>query len=1027
MTPEPAAPAREVLTAADWAVLGQLEDLEQAQLNFALYETGATAEEIAARPDPPLTPAAVAESLARLARHFRVLSLPQGRYRSRIAEIARLLKHVKQRFGPADAGRAPFLVHSLRVHFQDRTRLLRRHDFAAALDALCDPHRPHLDQARRAVRDGFAAELGRPADQVRLTGVQRQALADIGSAYLGRRGRAFVVTGNTGSGKTEAALLPLLLGALHETLLGVAGCKVVLVYPRQALARNQLDRLARYLAAVNAEAARGGGRGLSLGIIYNQTPERDHELAAGSDYRDRWPRTGDGFVLPYFNEEDGRRVLAVGHAAAGGRAGVAAGRLPRHPVGHPRPAPRRPHPDDRDAAPLADESGAERLLRPPAGRPRSPLLRAAHRRLRRDPPVRHGPRGAGRVATAAAPPPLVQGHGRVRGVRVGLPADDRHERDHRQPGGLLAGAVRGRHRHPDRPNGGRRGPVRGPRLLSLRAAGDVLAGAAGGRRLHGDPGGGVRRTQHGPPRADRGRPAEVPVAGVPGLDRQGAEAVGRVPRRGVGPVPAAAPPRLARPRLGDQPRLPRRRVLARVDVADPCQVSARRRPGQPPAPLASSPLPVYSGTGRQAADIVQQDVIFATTSLEVGYDDPSIQFVLQHHAPRTPASFVQRRGRAGRSPVDRPITAVTLSRLAYKDAFYYQNPRLLYDPADYVPPLNVENYFVQRFQTLCLLFDELARLTGENHLTIPEGRTLEQHLDQIDHALRRAAVAAAVRDAYAAVTAASFRDVHPDWRDAWGWFRRRMARDDVAYSRGRTVLERCPALPRNLFGTINLPTVRVIYPVPEGNGWEQDELDVALAFTEVTPGKVSRRFGPPWRHLLHWREPLARVAGEATRRRNWVALEHYRPQESGGFGLFNPDALRPLSEVFGPDWADRLPLELLRPTCPTGSIACGSTGCTPSARSTPTPRRPRRTTGTGSACGSRTGACRSGTTATARSASNGRPLASCRRTRRVRRSPALLSFRAPMRPAAHRCRSCSPAWPTASSSTRTGAGRPARC
>ena len=41
------------------------------------------------------------------------------------------------------------------------------------------------------------------------------------------------------------------------------------------------------------------------------------------------------------------------------------------------------------------------------------------------------------------------------------------------------------------------------------------------------------------------------------------------------------------------------------------------------------------------------DIVVATSSLEVGYDDPRVGAILQHKAPRDIAQFLQRRGRAG--------------------------------------------------------------------------------------------------------------------------------------------------------------------------------------------------------------------------------------------------------------------------------------------------------------------------------------------------------------------------------------------
>ena len=52
----------------------------------------------------------------------------------------------------------------------------------------------------------------------------------------------------------------------------------------------------------------------------------------------------------------------------------------------------------------------------------------------------------------------------------------------------------------------------------------------------------------------------------------------------------------------------------------------------------------------------QAEVVVATASLEVGFDDPTVGAVLQHKAPRDAAQFLQRKGRAGRTRGTRPWT-----------------------------------------------------------------------------------------------------------------------------------------------------------------------------------------------------------------------------------------------------------------------------------------------------------------------------------------------------------------------------------
>ncbi len=61
----------------------------------------------------------------------------------------------------------------------------------------------------------------------------------------GRNGRSFVVTTGTGSGKTEAFLLPVLDGILRRKREGIHGVQGILLYPMNALANDQLERLRR--------------------------------------------------------------------------------------------------------------------------------------------------------------------------------------------------------------------------------------------------------------------------------------------------------------------------------------------------------------------------------------------------------------------------------------------------------------------------------------------------------------------------------------------------------------------------------------------------------------------------------------------------------------------------------------------------------------------------------------------------------------------------------------------------------------
>lgn len=63
------------------------------------------------------------------------------------------------------------------------------------------------------------------------------------SARAGAAGRPFLVTTGTGSGKTECFLIPTIDHCLKARARGEDGVKAILLYPMNALANDQLDRL----------------------------------------------------------------------------------------------------------------------------------------------------------------------------------------------------------------------------------------------------------------------------------------------------------------------------------------------------------------------------------------------------------------------------------------------------------------------------------------------------------------------------------------------------------------------------------------------------------------------------------------------------------------------------------------------------------------------------------------------------------------------------------------------------------------
>ena len=120
------------------------------------------------------------------------------------------------------------------------------------------------------------------------------------------------------------------------------------------------------------------------------------------------------------------------------------------------------------------------------------------------------------------------------------------------------------------------------------------------------------------------------------------------------------------------------------------------------------------------------DVIVATASLEVGFNDPEVESVIQHKAPRNVAQFFQRKGRAGRLRSMRPWTVIMLSDYG-RDQLAYQAYDQLFDPELPVRTVPLANRYVQRMQAVYSLIDFLGaslQAKGANGNSAAPGRAI---------------------------------------------------------------------------------------------------------------------------------------------------------------------------------------------------------------------------------------------------------------------------------------------------------------
>lgn len=292
------------------------------------------------------------------------------------------------------------------------------------------------------------------------------------------------------------------------------------------------------------------------------------------------------------------------------------------------------------------------------------------------------------------------------------------------------------------------------------------------------------------------------------------------------------------------------------------------------------------------------DVIVATASLEVGYNDPEVGAVLQHKAPREIAAFLQRKGRAGRHPDMRPWTIVSLSDYG-RDRYAYQSYDLLFSPKLSARYLPVQNRYVLRMQAAFAFMDwvaaKMARFSGIakgsvwNDYSLPASAVktgnrerlanrqawhkgfLRDFLcdpnlrDEFEEYVRRALtigeseVRALMweppRSIMMGLVPTILRRLETDWN------RIKVTGDDAEQDLMQSNSPLPDFLPPNLFSDLTLPDVKIdperrhrrSGPDPDTKR-KPDALPIMQAMQILAPGNATRRFAP-FEDVLHWFSP----------------------------------------------------------------------------------------------------------------------------------------------------------------------------
>jgi ATP-dependent helicase Lhr and Lhr-like helicase len=854
-------------------LLDKLERLEAERLAWGLVDGGFTAEELelhatelvegAFAAEGSSIPPAAGELISILERRVLIWASPEAprRYRTRIGEAVRLLVRLRQMFREEDWSVGPTLTSDFRYHIAPRRFPKRELDPDSLLNALAQA--VLLSDGQDAVlRSLLRADSTGP---VVLSQFQAEAaeavLAGVDSSQIS----ASVIAAGTGSGKTLAFLLPTLV---H--LAGLSGkrsyASAIAVYPRNELLKDQIRATLERLLPVSDTLSRVRGQRTSIGVLYGSVPWTASGVLERREWRQVNGPRGPARTCPFvrcvecgrdmaWHESDineDRHVLycpaqSCGASLPEGTVCLTRDRLVSSPpdilftsaemlnrsLSHPQVS--RVFGVGTNGAPALLILDEIHTYSGPHGAQVALLLR----RWRKLSAAR--PHVIGLSATIADATRFMSELTGVfeNNIRLIEPALESIS----VQGAEYLIAVRG-------------DPVSETSLLSTTIQAAMLL-----RRVLDPPGSGGSGGAFGSKLFVFGDNLDVINRLYDNLsDAEGYWSNGRANRRAVGSLANLRNPAIA---PSHQRWLAGQSWDLSADIGHALHPGIRALVGR----VSSQD----TGVDSSASTLV------ATASLEVGFDDPEVGAVLQHKAPRDPAQYVQRRGRAGRTMVMRPITLVVLSDYG-RDRLAYQRYEDLFSPVVAAKYLPVENPYVLKIQAGYSLldwlsgflpasartsvFDLLSRAQQNSHIAsviadqleglLTDGQLQAKFASFLEKVLE--ITPRQVQDILWAPPRSLLFEAVPTAlrRLRTGW-----AGEPVP-SRSATPLPEF--LPAALFADLNLP--EVVLSLPERSQYQSrsaeptepkvERMPFRQALSEFAPGRVSRRFGTSHALLAHW-------------------------------------------------------------------------------------------------------------------------------------------------------------------------------
>lgn len=703
-----------------------LEAREQRLLSWGFYNVRWTIEEIenAFLEEAPEALQNVWENFSHLGHTFTSLTLKMRQsnllysipdepdtYRTRFAEGVRLLANLRQMFKDSDWATGPRLVSDIKLQISPRL-YPRRDQSAMSVWETLQPHCPPscVDLMRQCF---FALAAKGNGKHYNFSGFQVRAFVHIFKGYGNPAPGGSVVCAGTGSGKTKAFYIPTFL-RIVQGLNRPAFTKVIAIYPRNVLLADQLREAISEAEKLRPILAENGLRPIRFGALLGDTPFSNW-FDAAEQKGFYWKRHGNAAVIPYLKSpSDGGRNNLVWHDAD-----RRAGRTTLYRVGAVEPdvadgvlaltrEDLQVNPPDVLFVSLEMlnremcSPGWEKTFGMRRGKEDSPrllLLDEVHayeglpgaqvawvlRRWRHwsrveslhvvglSATLRDAPQHLARIASLK--PSEVEEFRPIPGLGV--------EGEMEAEGGEYNLAIKG-------------DPAAGASLLGTSIQAGMLLCRLLTPRAQG-PGGGTAQIQ---PELFYRKKVFGFSDNLDSVNRWLNDMVDAETSSSRHPLLAS----LRTPPPAGTPDLIRRRRFSEGQVWDISRLIGHN---------LDNPLVVTRCSSQDPGADTNSDLIIATSSLEVGFDDPEVGAILHHKRPGSMSSFIQRKGRAGRTRGARPWTVVVLSDYG-ADRWAFHSAERLFQPEVDSLVLPTLNPYVLRVQLAHFLIDWIGRRLGGN-------------------------------------------------------------------------------------------------------------------------------------------------------------------------------------------------------------------------------------------------------------------------------------------------------------------------